>query len=138
MLVLHILTSGRLRTYMFHSFIHFQPFCAVFDIIYTFEYYQRSRVPGRRRSIFRMFTAKPDFLKRIIYLAGITFFLAIIRFSAMNFEFPTFNMEENPIANHPSFLVRVSVIPESYQHCQINQFNLFGYFSSIGAHLSVH
>lgn len=88
------------------------------DIINTFESYRRSRVPGRRRSIFRVFTARPDLLKRISYLAGVTFFLAIIRFSAMNFEFPTFNMEENPIANHPSFFVRVSVMPESFQLIQ--------------------
>lgn len=62
-----------------------------------------------------MFTARPDLIKRIIYLAGITVVLAIIRFSAMNFEFPTFNMEENPIANDPSFLVRVSVIPNLFR-----------------------
>lgn len=103
-----------MRTEIIFIFVfYFQPFCAVLDIINTFESYSQSRVPGRRKSIFKIFTARPDLRKRIIYLAGITLFLAIIRFSAMNFEFPNFNMEENPIANHPSFFVRVSV------RCQI-------------------
>lgn len=85
------------------------------DIINTCESHPRSRVPGRRLGIFKIFTARPDLIKRIIYLAGITVVLAIIRFSAMNFEFPTFNMEENPIANDPSFLVRVCVIPNLFR-----------------------
>lgn len=80
------------------------------DIIHTFEYQKKSRLPGRRLGLFKLFTVRPDLVKRISYLAGITVVLAIIRFSAMNFEFPTFNWEENPIANHPIFLVRVSVM----------------------------
>lgn len=65
--------------------------------------------------IFKIFTTRPDLIKRIIYLAVITLFLAIIRFSAMNFEFPTFTMDENPIAKHPLIFVRVSVMPNRFR-----------------------